>query len=95
MILSFGHFDEFSLSISNIILSWSVNVVFVVIQELTPMGNPTYNSGNCEQYRVHICWEAHCSVDESTVEVNIWVKFSCDKVLVFESNFFEFKGDFD
>jgi hypothetical protein len=95
VVLSFRHFDELSFSIPDIILSWSVNVVFVVIQELAPVGNPSDNSGNCEEYGVHVGWEAHGSVDESTVKVNVGVKFSGDKVFVLEGDFFEFKGDFD
>ncbi len=59
------------------------------------MGDPSNDSGNGEEYRVHVGWESHGSVDESAVEVNVWVKFSSDKVLVFECNLFKFKGDFD
>ena len=95
VVLSFGHFDELSLSIPDIILSWSVNVIFVVVQELTPVGNPSDDSGNGEEDGVHVSWETHGSVDESAVEVNVGVKFSGDKVLVFKGDLFEFKGDFD
>jgi hypothetical protein len=42
------------------------------------VGNPAYNSGNGEEDGEHVGWEAHGSVDEATVEVNIGVEFATD-----------------
>ena len=40
------------------------------------MGDPSGNSWNCEQDWEHVSWEAHGSVNEATVEVNIGVEFA-------------------
>ena len=39
------------------------------------MGDPSCHSGNGEEDWVHISWEAHCPVDETGVEIDIWVEF--------------------
>ena len=57
--------EVLSLAGSHVVLSWTVDVVFGVIQELNPMGEPSGNPGNGEENGVHVCWEAHCPVDES------------------------------
>ena len=42
------------------------------------MSNPSYNSWNCEKHWVHVSWETHGSVNQTTVKVNIWIQFSCN-----------------
>lgn len=95
MVLSFWHLYELSFTISDIILSWPVNVILCIIQELSPVSDPSNDSWNCEENRVHVSWESHRSVNESTVKIDIWIQFSCDKVFIFQSNFFQLQGNFN
>lgn len=46
------------------------------------MGDPSCNSWNCEENRIHISWEAHSPIDQTTIEVNIWIEFSTNEILV-------------
>jgi hypothetical protein len=46
------------------------------------MSNPSSYSRNCEEDRVHVSWEAHSSVNQSTVEINIGIEFSTNEILV-------------
>ena len=59
------------------------------------MGDPSCNSRNCEENGIHVSWEAHSSIDQSTVEVNIWIEFSTNEVLVRQCYFLKFNGDFN
>ena len=57
------------------------------------MCDPSDHSGNGEKHGVHIGREAHSSVDQSTVKVNVRIEFSADKVLIRKSDLFQFKSN--
>ena len=59
------------------------------------MSNPSNDSWNSEKNRILIRWESHSSIDESRIEVNIWIKLSTDEILVRQSNFLKFNSNFD
>lgn len=67
---------------SDIILSWSDNLVFGVIEEFIPMGEPSDNSRNHEQDWEHVSWESHSFIDNATVEIDIRIKLSFNKILI-------------
>ena len=68
---------------TNVILSGPIDVVLGVFHELDPMGNPASYAGNCEKHWIHVSWEAHSSVNKATVEVNIGIELSANKVFIF------------
>jgi hypothetical protein len=74
--------NKFSLGITYIVLSWSVDVVLRIFRKFNPMGNPACYSWNCEENRVHVSWESHSSINQSTIEVDIGIEFSADKVFI-------------
>lgn len=77
-----------SLSVSGVILSRPVNVVFRVNQKLLPMSNPSNNSWDGEKNWVHVSREAHSSVYQTRVEVNVRVEFSADEIFIRKSYLF-------
>lgn len=79
--------DEVAFGVADVVLSGSVDVVFGVVQEFDPMGDPSGNSGDGEEDGVHVGWETHGSVDEAAVEVDVGVEFSGDEVLIFKGDF--------
>lgn len=89
------HLLELSSRISNVVLAGSVDVIFWVLKELNPMSNPACNSGDGKEHRVHISWEAHSSVDQAAVEINVGIKFAADEVLVRQGDSFELQCDFN
>lgn len=82
-------------TISDIVLSWSNDLVLWIVQKLVPVSKPSCDSGNHEQDGEHISWETHGLVDDSTIEVDIRVEFSFDKVRIAQCNSFEFDSDFN
>lgn len=102
MFLSFSWLYEGSLAITDIVLPWSIDIVFRIIKEFNPVGNPSCNSGNSKEDRVHISGETHSSINEPRIEVNVGIKFSGDtkllrflQILIFEGNFLKFKSNFN
>lgn len=95
MVLPFRHLDELSFAVPDVVLSRSVNVVLGVVEELGPVSDPAYDTGNCEEDGVHVGWKSHGSVDKAAVEVDVGVKFSGDEVLVLKGDLFQLKGDLD
>ena len=63
-----------------IVLSWPVDVVFTVLQELHPVGDPSCNAGDGEKNWVHVSWKAHGSVNKSAVEVNVRVQLASNAI---------------
>ena len=59
------------------------------------MGEPADHSGDHEEHWEHVGGEAHGFVNDSTVEIDVRVELSFNKVLVAEGNLFEFNGDLD
>lgn len=63
MILSLSNLNKFSLGETNIVLSWSVDVVLIISKKFYPMSYPSCHSGNSEKNWEHIGWETHCAID--------------------------------
>lgn len=95
MVLPLGCFRKRSLPIPNIILPRPIDIIFTIVKEFNPMGDPAGHSGDCEEDGVHVGGEAHCSVDQAGVEIYIGVQFAGYEVLVFKGDFFELEGDLD
>jgi hypothetical protein len=76
-------------------LARSVDVVFGVVEEFDPVSDPANDSRDGEKNGVHVSREAHSSVDEATVEIDVRVELSTDEVLIRKSDLFEFKSDLD
>jgi hypothetical protein len=81
--------------VAYVVLSWSHDFVLWVIEELVPVRKPSNNSRNHEEYGEHIGWESHSFINDTTIEVDIGIEFSLNKVRIGESNTFEFDCDFD
>lgn len=79
---------------SCVVLSRSDDVVFLVIEVFHPVSEPSCDSRDSEEYWEHICWESHCSVDDTRVEVDVWVELSFDEELIFEGDFLKSHRDF-
>jgi hypothetical protein len=82
VVFSVGQVNELSFGLADVVLSGPVDVVLGVFQELDPMGNPASHAGDGEEHGVHVGGEAHGSVNEAAVEIDVGVKFSADKVLI-------------
>ena len=80
---------------SNIMLSWPDNFVFWIIKEFTPMSQPSHASRDHKEDGEHVSWETHCSVNDTTVEVNVWIQFSLNEVGIIQGDSFEFNSNFD
>lgn len=85
------HFLELPSGVPNVVLTRSVDVVFWILKELNPVSDPSCNPGDSKEHRVHVSWEAHSSVNQPTVEINIRIKLATNKVLIRKSNLFEFQ----
>jgi hypothetical protein len=59
------------------------------------MSQPSHTSWNHKENWEHVGWEAHCSVYNATVEVDVWVQFSFNEVCIIQSNSFEFDCNFN
>jgi len=92
---SVSHINEFSFRISDIVLSWSVDVVLRIFQKFNPVSNPSRYSWNCEEDRIHISWKSHSSINQPTIEVYIGIEFSADKVLIGQSYLLKFNSNFN
>lgn len=66
----------------NIMLSWSDDFIFWIVEELAPMSKPSDTSWNHEKNWEHVSWESHCFVNDSAVEINVRVKFSVNEIRV-------------
>ncbi len=86
VILAFRRVHKVSLPIACIVLPRAVDVVFRVVEELDPVGDPAHHARNGEQDGVHVGGETHCSVDQSRIEVNIRIKLAGDEILIFQGN---------
>ena len=95
MVLSLRHLDELPFAVPDVVLSWSVDVVLGVVEELGPVCDPADDTGNCEEDGVHVGGEAHGPVNKAAVEVDVGVEFSGDEILVLEGDLFQLKGDLD
>lgn len=76
-------------------LSWPDDFVFWVVKELAPVGQPSYASWNHEKHWEHVSREPHCFVNDSTVKVNIRIKFSLDEERIAQGNFFQLDCNFN
>jgi hypothetical protein len=59
-------------------LSWSINVVLLILEILNPVCGPAGNSGNCKKYGEHIGGETHGLIDQSRIEVYVGIELPCD-----------------
>lgn len=57
------------------------------------MGKPAYNSWDHEHHWEHIGWQTHGLVDDTTIKINIWVKFSLDKIRIIQGDSLELDGN--
>jgi hypothetical protein len=80
---------------TDIILPWSNNLVLWVIQKFIPMSKPSNNSRDHEKNWEHVSRESHCLVNNATIEINIRIKFSLNKILIAQSNLFQLHCDFN
>lgn len=78
---------------TDVMLTWSDYLVLRIIQKLTPMSEPSNTSGYHKQDWKHICWETHCLINYTTVEVNIWIQFSLNKKWVTKCYFLQLNSD--
>ncbi len=95
--LCFGSFIDtniVSCVTSSVVLPWSDDFVFWVIQELTPVCQPSHTSWNHEKYWEHVSWKSHRLINNPTVKVNIWIKFSVNKVWIVQGNLLQFNCNF-
>lgn len=90
-----NHRDIVSLSFSDVVLSGSDDLSFLVSQELLPVSNPSDGSGDGEEDGEHISGESEGFVDHSSVEVDVGVQLLGDEVGVGKSDAFEFLGQVD
>ena len=56
------------------------------------MGDPSGHTRQSEQHREHISGEAHGSIDDSGVEVDIGEQFPLDEILIRKSDLFQLNG---
>jgi hypothetical protein len=89
--ISVLHFHVTSYSLSDIKLSWPGNPVQVFVHHFAPMSHPSNTSAHSKAYCKHFLWNSKCVVNHSSVIIDVWVKLSLDKVLVFQHFFFNFK----
>src|SRR5690625_276522 len=80
---------------SNINLAWTPDAGFIIGDHLTPLSNPTWQTTQCEQRGEHAVGESHCAVDQPGVEVDVWIQFALDEVVIVECALFEAHGDFE
>lgn len=50
------------------------------------MSKPSDNSRDHEKDGEHISREAHCFVNDTAVEIDIWIEFSFDEVWIAQGN---------
>ena len=62
------------------------------LAHLNPMGNPARQPAKGEKHREHVNWETQGFVDDSTIEINIWIKFSFFEKIIFKRNLFQLFG---
>ena len=63
-------------------LPWSDDLVVLVLDKLVPVGEPSLESWQCEENGEVLGRESNCFVDDSRVEVDIWVQLAVNEVLV-------------
>lgn len=68
--------NEFTLGVTSVILPGTVDIVLRVSQELHPVSNPASHTRNSEKDGEHIGGEAHGSVNEATVEIDVGIELA-------------------
>ena len=63
MIFTFLLGGVITLTITDVVLSGSVDVVLRIIQELIPVGKPPSHSGDSKEHWIHISGESHGPID--------------------------------
>ena len=81
--------------VANVVLSWSNDLVFWIIQELTPVGQPSNASWDHEQHWEHVSWEAHCFVNYTAVEIHVGIQLSLNEVWVIQGDLLQFDSNFN
>ncbi len=74
--------DVGALGGSGVDLARAPNLGAWALHHLFPMGDPAWESTHCEEHWEHRCWEAHRSINEARVEIDIWVELLIDEVRV-------------
>ena len=92
---SLGHVLEVPALIPLVDLARSHDLVVWVVKELVPMSEPSSKSWKGEEDCEHLCWDAQSLVDNTRVEVYVWIELSLDEVLVCESDSLKLHSDVD
>lgn len=92
-LLSLTQRYECSSIVPGVVLTGTNDFVLGVIHELVPVCKPPGQSGNHEENWEHISWESHSLINDATVEVNIGIELPLDKILITQSNPFQFHSN--
>ena len=60
----------------------------------SPVRNPARQATDCKQRREHLWREAHRFINNTGVEVHVWIELALNKVLVSQCGSFELFCDF-
>lgn len=95
LLLSLGHWLEFTLLVPLVDLTWSHNLVMWIVKEFVPMCQPSCQSWESEENGEHLGWDAQSLVDDSGVEVDVWIQLLGNEVFVSECNLFKLHSNID
>lgn len=92
--LALGYRDIVAFGCAGVDLTRAVDLGGRVAAHFLPVGNPAGHPSEGEQHGEHIGGDAHRTVDDSTVEIDVRVKFALDEVGIVEGDFFQILGNF-
>src|SRR5262249_59388370 len=69
------------------------NFLLGVEQQLFPLRDPARSARNREEHREHRHGKAHGLIDQTGIEVDVWIELALDEVFVFESDALALQSD--
>lgn len=76
VLLALRSLDEVPLSVASVVLAWTIDVVFSIVQILYPVCNPPSDTRDRKEDGVHISWETHGAIYKSAVEIHIGIQLA-------------------